>query len=547
VPPTYVQQVGLIAEYAYHRYVNPPFSLRDPREGTPPRIEIRIQRVSNGTGSTDPDPIHTWIDIRPNNSLDQNFATVPHEIFHRVQYQYNRTAEPSGLQGVFREGGAGFAEDSFNDDYNRYVFRSQEIFKDPSHSLITPVDSCDTPISYAAGLFWKYMAEQHSRNIENTDEPDIGIDVYRQLLVTMATPTGGSPAPYDPASLRVACLLMARPGNFDEFQYLVGGTELSSTETTWGNYLVANYLHGNTALPAGERRFRYLEDQDSVTWPQSPAVSRLAALTATIAPENDVIMAGGSSITRTTIGQLPYAARYYRIRPDASSPPRMLRVSLSAFGGMTDPLIQILRFGLDGVLTDISKSDQPSYTKTINMTGLSSVVVIVASRMNAGDYTVNFDEVAGGSDVMITRWNSALLTEYELNPRDWTRTSPDLIVDSNGDDVPDAAVIPGLNNRLKVRLHNRGNMSISGVRIDLNYQPANTRLNSNQWLDVQNSAHVTQHITNVSLTPGQSHWAVIDWAPTASASGWCVKATVDAPGDLNTDNKIAIGCFNRSP
>jgi hypothetical protein len=173
------------------------------------------------------------------------------------------------------------------------------------------------------------------------------------------------------------------------------------------------------------------------------------------------------------------------------------------------------------------------------MNGISSVVVIVASRMNAGDYTVNFDEVPGGSDVMITRWNSALLTEYELNPRDWTRTSPDLMVDS--------AVIPGINNKLKVRIHNRGNMNTRGVSIILDYQPAIPRLRTDLWLPLQNAANAPQSITDISLTPGQSNQFEVDWAPTTtSTTGWCVKATVNASGDLNTDNKISMACFNRS-
>jgi hypothetical protein len=538
--PTYIQQIGLIAEYSLKRFVS--LSL-DPRQSPSDRIPLSVCLLKSA-GATS--PRQTYIEIHSHNTLVQNFGTVPHELFHRVQYKFNSTNEFTGLYGVMREGGARFSEDSFFDAFNRYGLQSQTIFKKPAQSLVEFDSRCPNPISYAAALFWKYLAEQHSFNVLPQHEPDIGIDVYKQILQTTAHSTG---KPYEATSLREAIKAAPRGGSFDEFRYLdfdSGKIELSSNETSWGNYLLANYLD---SLDMTDTRFRYMERRDPITWPVSgTGLDPVTSLGELQVRADDLTIAQDRTISRTVVGQLPYAARYYRIRLDASSPPRMLRLSLSAFGGMTDPLIQILRFGPDGVLTDISKSDQPSYTKTINMNGVSSVVVIVASRMNGGNYTVNFDEMPGGSDVMITRWNSALGTEYELNPRDWTRTSPDLIVDTNDDGVPDTAATPSINNKLKIRLHNRGNMSSSGVRIDLHYQPAIPRLRTDLWIPVQNAANVTQSITHLALTSGQNNWSVVDWAPTiASTSGWCVKATVHAPGDLNTDNKIAIGCFNRSP
>ncbi len=536
VPPTYVQQVGLLAEYAWHRYVEE-LGFRDPRSGDS-RIKITIC-FTMYTGATTPNS--DYIEIAPRNSFFQNLATVPHELFHRVQYKYNSTSDHSGLYGVMREGGARFMEDSLNDKFNRYVFQSQDIFGNPSASLVDPVTGEVTPIAYAAALLWKYLAEQHSLHVASSDEPNIGIDVYRQLLESMATPAGGTASPYEPGALRTACQLMPRPGNFDEFQYLdPAHTELVSNETSWGNYLLANHLHGSPAAPPGDRRFNYKEDDDPVLWQEKPSVSSLSTVRALIAPEDNVTIATAESVNRIVAGQLPYAARYYRITPSASAPPRSLRISLNAFGGMSDPLIQILSFGPDGVLSDISKSDRPSYTKTINMTNLSSVVVIVASRMNAGDYTVTFEEVEGGADPMITRWNSATRTEYEVNPRDypWTQSSPDIIIDTNDDFQPDAGVVPNTNNNLKLRLHNRGNAQANNVSVDLFYQPEITQLDPNGW-------HPIQTITNVELPATGSNWFTDNWAPpaNASASRLCVKAIVHSPDDLNADNNIAIGCF----
>jgi hypothetical protein len=351
---------------------------------------------------------------------------------------------------------------------------------------------------------------------------------------------------------------MSRPGNFDQFEYFdAAKTELKTTETTWGNYLIANYVHALEASPPGERRFRYLEDQEMVTWPfttpELPTrVARLGKLGVTVRPENEIVVHQRNTISRSIIGELPYAARYYRITPSTTSAPRSLRISLNAFGGMDDPLLQILTFGPSGVLSDISKSDRASFTKTINMSGLSSVVVIVASRMNAGDYTVTFEEVEGGADPMITRWNSATRTEYEVNQRDypWTQSSPDLIIDNNGDNQPDAALIPGINNSLKIRLHNRGNAQAGGVNVELGYKPVVTQ--PGLWQAVQNASSETQTITGATLaaagSSGDSNWFTVNWAPSANASSstLCVRAMIRFPRDLNPDNNTSIGCFNQA-
>ncbi|HEX7333343.1 MAG TPA: hypothetical protein VF290_17705 [Pyrinomonadaceae bacterium] len=550
VPPTYVQQVGLLAEYAWHRYVNE-LGFKDPRGGDS-RVKITIC-FTDYTGATTPNK--DYIEISPRNSLFQNLATVPHELFHRVQYQYNNTSDQSGLYGVMREGGARFIEDSLVDKFNRYVFESQKIFENPSASLVNPKPDENTTIAYAAALLWKYLAEQHSLHVTSSHEPNIGIDVYRQLLETMATPLGGSTPPYEPAALRTACKLMPRPGNFDEFEYLdPAHTELISNETSWGNYLLANHLHGTTAAPSGDGRFKYKEDIDSVLWEEQPYVSRLAAVRALIRPDDDVTIGTAESVLRLVEDQSAYAARYYRITPSTAAPPRSLRISLNAFGGMSDPLIQILSFGPGEVLTDISKSDQPSYTKTINMTGLSSVVVIVASRMNAGDYTVNFEEVEGGADPMITRWNSATRTEYEVNSRDypWTQTSPDLIIDNNNDNEPDAALVPGINNSLKIRPHNRGNAQAAGFSVDLYYQTDSSQLDPDRWQPVRNGSNEIQTVSNATLAAagrlGDSKWFSVNWAPPAniSSSKLCVKAIIRFPGDLNADNNTSIGCFSQA-
>ena len=64
----------------------------------------------------------------------------------------------------------------------------------------------------------------------------------------------------------------------------------------------------------------------------------------------------------------------------------MLRVNFSATGGMTDPIVQVVRIGAGNTLADIHRSDRTNYSKTINMAGLIRVLIIVASKEHGGDY-----------------------------------------------------------------------------------------------------------------------------------------------------------------
>jgi hypothetical protein len=546
--PAYVQQIGLIAEYALGRFLEPPLLLKDPR-GDPPRDSIPISICYLGEFAGATSPSQRDIEINSQNSLVQNFATVPHELFHRVQYQYNPTETVSGIYGVMREGGARLIEDSICDSFNRYVVQSQQIFNDPAQSLIHFDSRCDNPISYAAALFWKYLAEQHSLNVLPDNEPDIGIDVYKKILLSMADPNG---RPYELISLRDALTATAKPGSFDQFRYLdAAQTELSSNETSWGNYLLANYLH---SFKDHDSRFKYLEDQDLITWPfAGDDVNPITNLAQVRAHADEIVVDQNIAISKTVVGLPAYAAHYYRITRGALKP-QMLRITLSAFGGINDPLTQIVSLDSQRAVIDISKSDRTSYSKTINLSGVASLIVIVASRMTAGDYTVTFDAVPAGPDVMITRWNSVLLTEYEVNSsvQAWNDTSPDVMIDTNDDLVPDASIVPGADNKLKIRIHNRGNLGVFGVSINLDYQASAQRLAPALWLPVRNASNVQQPINDVALTaagnPGDSQWAVVDWAPpdNPTISEWCVKVTVNPPGDLNHDNNAALSCFSRS-
>jgi hypothetical protein len=551
VAPIYVQKVGLIAEHALSRFISPAFAMRDPRNGAA-RFEYRIFQMPAGiAGQTNGSWSH--VEVGPNNSDLQNLHTVPHEMFHQVQYRYNNTTTRSGIYGALREGGARLIEDSINDQPNRYVDTAAAMLNDPTQSLADSPSvgtsvGASTPIRYAAGLFWKYVAEQHSTRTTAADEPAIGLDSYRKALEATATVLAGDPGVgYDPTTLRAARGNMPWYGSFDQFRfYDAPRTELDSHENTWGNFLIANFLHG-TANPVGDSRFEYMEDEAPVNWPGS-GVAKLANLQAQIVAANNLTFAQGASIGRSATGQLAWSARYYRLTPSGTPGPRMLQITFNSSGGMTDPLVQILRLGPGSTLIDVHRSDSASYSKTLNFSGLSQIIVIVASRATPGDFTIQFDEVAAASDVMVTRWNSAVGTEYEVNPRGWAWTwvSPDVMVDNNNDGLADTTVFFGQDNALKVRLRNRGNQMVNNIQIDFWYQKATPFLSAAGWTLVQNAAAVTQQITGGSLAAGADNWFTVQWAPVDDGTHhphWCVKVKVTVAGDPNSDNKMALSNF----
>jgi hypothetical protein len=216
---------------------------------------------------------------------------------------------------------------------------------------------------------------------------------------------------------------------------------------------------------------------------------------------------------------------------------------------MSDPLVQILRIGVLNTLVDLHRSDRTAWSKTINMAGLSKVVVIVGSPKHGGDFTIHLDEVASTTDVMVTRWNTAVGTGYEVDPAGWAWAwvSPDIMVDTNNDPLDDGSVFFGQNDRLKVRLRNRGNAPASNIRIDFWYQKATRYLTSAWWIPVQNTASVTQQLTGLSLAAGVDAWFAVDWAPVDDGTRqnhWCVKGLVTVPGDPNADNKMAFRNLN---
>ncbi len=552
VAPTYVQKVGLVAEYALALWQSPPFSLRTPWPASDTRQQYRILKQPAGLAggaNVSWDHVEVGVDV---NAVGLEF-TPAHELFHRIQYKYNDTGTRAGIYGILREGGARFNVESIHDPRNRYFASAKEALDKPHESLLDDEYASSTDLNYAGGLFWKYVAEQHSSAVTAGSEPAIGVETYRAILEATATVEASDPGlGYTVQAMRQTLNSLPWYNNFDRFNRI--GADVSSSETTWGNYLVANYLHGLIAPGDADydRRFDYLEDGENISLvPYDGSITttwKWEDVQAKVETANDITLAAGGSETRSETAFKTFAARYYRIRPDAGTAPNLLRVTYQSDSGMSDPLVQIVRLGTDQTFEDLHRSDATSWVKVINMDGLEEVVVAVASREDPGDYTVTFEAENAASDVMITNWHSKVGTEYHVDSFGWgwVWSSPDVMVDTDGDGLMDDDVFFDENNTLKARIRNRGTTLANDIQLEFFYQKAAGGLSDAAWMPVTNQAGVVQTITGASLAAGVEQWFEVDWAPTNDGSDhnhWCVKVVVTSAGDPNTDNKVAFNNF----
>ena len=200
---------------------------------------------------------------------------------------------------------------------------------------------------------------------------------------------------------------------------------------------------------------------------------------------------------------------------------------------------------------DVQRSDRPDWERTVNAAGLREILVVVANRDQPGPHVLSVEAVSAVPLVTSTRWNTRAGNSYEIDSTGWSWTwiSPDLMVDTDNDESADADVFFGQNNRLKLRLRNRGDTPANGVTVEFWYQKAAPHLSPTAWLPVANADGVVQGPVSVAaLPPGSANiWAEVDWAPVDDGTGyphWCVKARITAPDDPNTDDKIVLSNFS---
>lgn len=536
--PTYIKRICFWLERALASYINAPFSMLNPAASG--KIPVVVNSGSYGSAS----PSGTFY---LNNNLDPDVlcAVAVHELFHMVQYEYGGSG--TWRSSVF-EGGAVFAEDSAADLMNRYIDETRTNFNGTGVMANTNLSLNDA--SYKTSLFWRYIAEQHSGD---TIEPFVGVETYRKIIEKCAA---GS---YSNNDVKAAIRELPWYQDFHEFHYLdPARQDLTNGETTLGNYALACYLK-DLGVNKPDSRFDFIEDEENIHIDNViGGVADITSMPSVTVTSTMNLTNAGSSSAITQIGTVnDLASRYYELNIDPAV--TNVQVEFIANAGFNSHVFQIVQVDEDGNVRDIHRTDKSSYTKTItNERGgkkLDRLVVVVSGGEDSGGFIINFNAVAPSPDVMVTRWHSAMKREYEINSKNWAWTwvSPDIWVDNDENGVADSEVFFNFNNKLNIRLHNKGNAEANNIQVSLFYQNAAGGLSNAAWLPVRNTMGDIQTLTGLSLPAGNSsNWSV-DWSPLPDgvSNHFCIRAVVTVPGDPNTDNKRVLSNFgnvkSRSP
>lgn len=538
--PNYIQKLAIWLEYAFERYTQN-YLLRDPRVGGA-RIYVAVEYLEGavlGYGG------NGYIAVK-NSFEDSELAGTPaHELFHCVQTQYLSSSDsPSPLAAwkpFMLEGMNRCMEDTINDGLNRWMGDANHHFQNNWRYDVGLPD-----MRYSAALFWKYMAEQHSELISSAHEPAIGIDVLRKAC-EMAETIGA-------ADINVPITLRSQfqtpyYGTFQHFIYLPPRhSELSTNETTYGNWLAANYLQCLRESSA-DRRFTYMEASERI---------HSGGGLQCIYPTNrdDLDLNGAINIEN---GLVSWSAGYHEvnIQPGVTT----ARISFTAQSDFHNPLVQILLISQDNTLSDLIRFDG-DFTKTINTSELDKITIVVGARGTAGDYSVRAESIVSASDVMITRWNSVAGKEHEFDPIGWSWhwISPDIWVDNYDGELhlAEKSLLQfewhnplGGSNHLYIRLRNKGTQRAENVSLRFYYQDASAGLRDNNWQPMlSDEAGTLALLSGLNLDPGEEISPFANWwlpTPDVSDSGscfhYCVKVVIESPFDENIDNKMAFSNF----
>jgi hypothetical protein len=298
--PRHVQFVAFCFFHAAARFrylgFRPPYILGD----LGGRIDLWIDHLPGYRGGTTQETDQIVID---RGLVDEAaYTTIAHELFHRIQYNYNAvlysgsnsTAGQAALSGtrldehqrcymLLREGTARLAEDLAFDRADRYADDGVRWLAQPRLSLLRwyAPDSKHDGATYETGLFWKYVAEQYGKPVPNGR--DRGADTLVAMFQATATRDAkGNAIPGSAHAMSIARIrrawrvpshdetekgrlagepvtTMSGRGAFDEFLYLdEARKDVVCSDTAWGNFLVALALNGTGG---SDSRFRFAEER----------------------------------------------------------------------------------------------------------------------------------------------------------------------------------------------------------------------------------------------------------------------------------------------
>jgi hypothetical protein len=396
----------------------------------------RFDRDFIGSAPTFYDGIYTGFEIELSLRADALKHTILHEYVHIVQLHYVNSRPQYSLRcesgpgpmtkSSVMEGGARALEEVLGTGAMRYIQDAGSWLVPGGTSLFSHCEGTRRQRvfeRYSSGLFWKYVGEQHGNPFAaRAADPAAGLALtQRALLEAVRRHGAGSLGEPGVAHIRYARSCMHGHGHFDRFLHLDDDkTMLVSSETTWGNFLVALAINGRAGL---DTRFRF---EDEARWPQhfrrgqgirpefdldylglpedalvpTAAIRRRGGAFGRVDPDWNAYGAFGPSMVdeerhrrwlqllphrlqddqavpaqegRRPIDPVmlaPYSMKLFRVRvvqarptiraPTGSygrEPSPLLRVRFRVEDGLNDALVQIVTLGENGLLADLYRHD----------------------------------------------------------------------------------------------------------------------------------------------------------------------------------------------
>lgn len=488
--PEHVHQAALAAATALRVFRDagflPPFN----PGGGPLRIELR--NIIPFRGFTAPEPGDITIE-RTLRGTEQA-ETIAHELFHRVQYSYNRTKTADAQAGtedlprflpMLREGGARLAELMVVPGSQRYENDAQDWFMGEPYSLARVRRAGRRGFagaSYQAGLFWKYIAEQHGSTAGVAPPRPGQREAETQRILLEQTRAPGDAA-FQPGieALRQARAAMRGPGGFDQFQYIPGLTDAPVvSETSWGNFQLALVLNGTAGADA---RFRF---DDAPAWRgitargQAIAAARQRAFdslpaeggaeTLRFGPALAFEPEPGGPVEITGQGRMlaPFSMMTFRVTLPADGETRLLKLDWAPLPGLVDAMVQVATLDQAGELLDLHRHDGSSSRPLAHVyacRGAREVLILVGSRTTGGDFVLR---LARGADrpVLLAAGCNGRSGRYLT--RDPVRSAFDWL-------SPDIRAFPGdgpFRDIVQILVLNRGTLPAEQPLVVCRYAPA---------------------------------------------------------------------------
>jgi hypothetical protein len=534
-PPAVVKETGEAALLAMERFAKAGLRPPLPTQSGLVTIELRTLFLVRGYASQDDE---NFARVILDSSLrgDALRETVAHEIFHLVQYAYNRTRTSSDsdvsdeapvFTPMLREGGARVAEMVMNPDASRYEHDAQDWFLPEGSSLArfrAGRRRRFNGTSYGAGIFWKYVAEQHAPPLPRGTDPRWGRELATQRLLleaTTRTPAETAPKLVTIDGLRAARRSMVGPGDFDRFLYVKGERDLlASSDTTWGNFQLALLLNGTAGA---DSRFRF---EDTVRWRGITAGRRAIPADQQVdyeelpserlgpaegmgeRPRHERTHIGawgpgmlleertGERVTdlRYRLGHAlglnpplpeegsteglirarmldPFSMMTFRVRMQPSSATRLLRVEWEPLPGLEDGMVQVVLLDQAGELLDLYRHDghpNRAMNHSFACRLVSEVLIVVASRVKAGNFRLRLAQAKDAAILAVANWNCRPARHLTHDPathrHDWRSKDTDFSTSRERVEFPDGE-LRWWEGFVLVMVRNRGTERAKNVRM----------------------------------------------------------------------------------